>query len=92
MTNVVADAILACGTPRATARSLVIVLWGAGAGEGTTYPYAQESFLLPVHGRRSNARCSKTINMLLTTGQVSHAARRDSPFTFKQVCIFPGQS
>jgi hypothetical protein len=44
---------------------------------------------LPVYGRRSNSQCSKTIIMLLTTGQVPHAARRDWPFAHGHACVFP---
>ncbi|POS76496.1 hypothetical protein DHEL01_v205105 [Diaporthe helianthi] len=79
-THVVPNAALVCGAaPRAAARSRVTVLAPAHT--------LQESIALPVYGRRSNAPCSKTIIMLLTTGQVPHAARRDSPFTYEHACI-----
>lgn len=80
-THVVPNAALVCGAaPRAAARSRVTVLAPAHT--------LQESIALPVYGRRSNAPCSKTIIMLLTTGQVPHAARRDSPFTYEHACMY----
>ncbi|KAG8161867.1 hypothetical protein KVR01_008854 [Diaporthe batatas] len=61
-------------------RSSMILLWPSHT--------LQENILLPVCRRRSDAPSSKTVIMLLTTGQVPHAVRRDSPFTYDYICIY----